>query len=341
MPDESEQKRTEEETAERGAMLQQIMDTASVAIFLVDKTGHITHANRRMAEMFGRTLEEVVGCEYVELVHPSEKETGRKNMLALLASEIPSVDLERLYWRKDCAQFWGHLAGRRFHDVHGNDLGLIGVIADIDKRKKSEEMIHQLVQEQQVILQTAPIGISFIKDRKIIWTNPSLNRIFGYKSQELWGKSTRVFYESQDDFLNVGKAAYDHIGRGDVYLTETKMVYKNGDPFWVNLIGNAVNPDNPADGSIWMMQDISERKKAEIELKEALSKVKLLSGMLPICSSCKKIRDDQGYWNLLEAYVSDHSEAEFSHSICPECAKRLYPEFYDKIDPNGKGGNSK
>lgn len=64
------------------------------------------------------------------------------------------------------------------------------------------------------------------------------------------------------------------------------------------------------------------------ELQEALDKVKTLRGLLPICSSCKKIRDDQGYWHQLEAYIRDHSEADFSHGLCPECARRLYPEFY-------------
>ena len=64
------------------------------------------------------------------------------------------------------------------------------------------------------------------------------------------------------------------------------------------------------------------------ELQEALDNVKVLRGLLPICSSCKKIRDDQGYWRQLEAYIRDHSEAEFSHGLCPDCARRLYPEFY-------------
>ena len=139
----STRKMSEEEIAERGTMLQQIMDTASVAIFLVDLSGRIIHANRRMAEMFGCTMEEIVGSEYVEHVHESERETGRQKMLALLASKIPSVDLERLYWRKDGTEFWGHLAGRRFHDVHGSELGLIGVITDIDNRKKAEQALKQ------------------------------------------------------------------------------------------------------------------------------------------------------------------------------------------------------
>ena len=82
------------------------------------------------------------------------------------------------------------------------------------------------------------------------------------------------------------------------------------------------------------VRDIAERKRIHEErekiiaqLQEALSKVKLLSGMLPICANCKKVRDDRGYWNQIEEYVRKHSEAEFSHAICPECMKKLYPEF--------------
>lgn len=70
--------------------------------------------------------------------------------------------------------------------------------------------------------------------------------------------------------------------------------------------------------------------KLVIELKEAMAKVKLLSGFIPICASCKKIRDDEGYWNQIESYISNHSEAVFSHGICPDCAKELYPHMKKK-----------
>ncbi|MCX5814662.1 MAG: hypothetical protein NTX75_00255, partial [Proteobacteria bacterium] len=73
-----------------------------------------------------------------------------------------------------------------------------------------------------------------------------------------------------------------------------------------------------------------ERERLILELREALSKVKTLSGLLPICASCKKIRNDKGYWEQMEIYIRDHSEAEFSHGICPECAAKLYPEYYKK-----------
>lgn len=66
---------------------------------------------------------------------------------------------------------------------------------------------------------------------------------------------------------------------------------------------------------------------AHEEKDKALAEVKVLSGFLPICASCKNIRDDKGYWKQIESYISHHSEAQFSHSICPDCAKRLYPEL--------------
>jgi len=63
------------------------------------------------------------------------------------------------------------------------------------------------------------------------------------------------------------------------------------------------------------------------ELRQALEKVKQLGGLLPICSHCKKIRDDKGYWNQVESYIRDHSDAKFSHGICPECAEKYYPDM--------------
>lgn len=71
-----------------------------------------------------------------------------------------------------------------------------------------------------------------------------------------------------------------------------------------------------------------ERLQVLADLKEALAKVKKLSGLLPICASCKKIRDDKGYWEQVESYIKKNSEAEFTHSICPECARKLYPEIF-------------
>lgn len=83
-----------------------------------------------------------------------------------------------------------------------------------------------------------------------------------------------------------------------------------------------------------IIRDISRRRKIEREkeeliarLEKALSEIKTLRGILPICSACKKIRDDKGYWQQIEAYIRAHSDAQFTHGICPECVRKLYPEI--------------
>jgi sigma-B regulation protein RsbU (phosphoserine phosphatase) len=72
------------------------------------------------------------------------------------------------------------------------------------------------------------------------------------------------------------------------------------------------------------------------QLQNTLEHIKTLRGIIPICASCKKIRDDQGYWNQVEVYIRDHSDAEFSHGLCPGCVKTLYPDFAEDVKKRGK-----
>jgi hypothetical protein len=86
--------------------------------------------------------------------------------------------------------------------------------------------------------------------------------------------------------------------------------------FLVLIVGNI---------SLFMGFIILNSQRVENDLGQARSEIKQLKGILPICSYCKKIRDDKGYWNQIEAYIRDHSEADFTHSLCQECAEKLYP----------------
>lgn len=92
-----------------------------------------------------------------------------------------------------------------------------------------------------------------------------------------------------------------------------------------------------------LLGEIEERKRTEAEkeqliaqLQQAMQEVKVLSGFLPICASCKKIRDDSGYWRQIEEYISGHSNALFSHGICPDCVKKLYPDFHETLRDGAK-----
>ena len=103
----------------------------------------------------------------------------------------------------------------------------------------------------------------------------------------------------------------------------------NGIPV-LDEVGNLIGYRGVAKDITQQKHAEEEREKLIAELEAALSKIKALRGLIPICASCKKIRDDKGYWNKLEAYIENHSEAEFSHGICPECASELYPEYRKK-----------
>lgn len=100
------------------------------------------------------------------------------------------------------------------------------------------------------------------------------------------------------------------------------------------MLGNIKEKDDALiNANLKLEEDIQERQRLINELETALSEVKTLSGLLPICSSCKRIRDDKGYWNQIESYIHEHSEAQFSHSICPDCVKKLYPDLYNELYP--------
>jgi hypothetical protein len=121
---------------------------------------------------------------------------------------------------------------------------------------------------------------------------------------------------------------------------EITGLHKEGREFPVEL---SLAEWKTKDGSFFtaIIRDITERKRVEAErenlvhqLQEAMTRVKTLSGLLPICASCKKIRDDHGTWNVLEGYIQERSGAEFTHGLCPECAQDLYPHHYPG-DPEG------
>ncbi len=107
------------------------------------------------------------------------------------------------------------------------------------------------------------------------------------------------------------------------------LYFKNDRIF--ELYSRPQNLDREIIGRVWSFRDVTERILAQkeregliIKLQNTVNEIKTLRGILPICSSCKKIRDDKGYWNQIESYIRKYSSAEFSHGLCPECSDRLY-----------------
>jgi CheY-like chemotaxis protein len=123
----------------------------------------------------------------------------------------------------------------------------------------------------------------------------------------------------------------------DSYPTPVVLITAHETPELVELVGEAgigaylVKPPKVRElGRAIAMarfEDLMELRRLNAKLQEALAQVRTLSGLLPICAACKKIRDDAGYWHQVDVYIRDHSRARFSHGICPDCRAKLYPEF--------------
>ena len=137
-----------------------------------------------------------------------------------------------------------------------------------------------------------------------------------------------AFYISNYGFSNI----VGHYFKIFSYYLVYKAIIQTGIIYPYELIFRELGAANDRLNEEIAVRKISEieKEKLILELEDALSRVKKLGGLLPICAHCKKIRDDRGYWNQLESYISTHSEADFSHSICPECAKKYYPEITEK-----------
>ena len=182
-------------------------------------------------------------------------------------------------------------------------------------------------------------------DAQFIYSSPSCERISGYLAGEFEADPT-LFYRiiHPEDLPLVSEHMNRRKYESGLAEIEFRIVRRDGTERWVALAFQPVyNGESRFLGTRCSNRDITERKLAEGErekligdLRNALSKVKQLSGLLPICACCKKVRDDKGYWRQLEAYIRDHSEADFSHGICPECARKEYPELFAEKDRRKK-----
>ncbi|MDO8701456.1 MAG: EAL domain-containing protein [Undibacterium sp.] len=265
-----------ETSEQREILLKQILDTSSVAIFVVDMEGRITQANQRMAEMFDVPLSALNGSEYVNLVHPAERESGRKLMLDLLSSAIHSVELDRLYWRSDHTQFWGQLTGRRFYDINGNNCGLVGVIADISERKETEQALLKSKQQYDNLVSKIPVGIYTLR------STPAATYALDYASPMM----ADILNISVENLQADGRAIFDAIHPDDLaqFIQLNQIGLQQRTPFdwkgrilheaivkWVHI---ASSPEPLENGDVlWhgIVVDITERKLTEENLLLAAS----------------------------------------------------------------------
>ena len=207
---------------------------------------------------------------------------------------------------------------------------------EIDQRLKESELRYRMVSELTSDFAYG-VRVGFDGSLAVEWTTDAYRQITGYTPSEtetLGGWQSLVHPE--DLPLAVEQLETALAGQTDV--CEFRIVRKNGEvrsvrnharPVWDEEQGRVVR-------IYAAMQDVTEQtlareeqEKLILQLQDALSKVKTLKGLLPICASCRKIRNDEGYWTSVEAYILQHSDAEFTHGLCPDCARKLYPDFYE------------
>ena len=157
-------------------------------------------------------------------------------------------------------------------------------------------------------------------------------RVYKYQAEES-GIKKEILH--RPELTSFRKELREEVKKTGITEAVYKLALSEGRTFWLKDQAEIERyPEDQSSISLGCLTVVSkemeaaeEREKLVVELQEALSKVKQLSGLLPICASCKKIRDDQGYWNQIEEYIRHHSEADFSHGLCPPCIEKLYPDY--------------
>jgi PAS domain S-box-containing protein len=225
------------------------------------------------------------------------------------------------------------------------ERNLINAIAErlgrVVERTQAEDKLRQLSraveQSPASIVITNPAG-------DIEYVNPKFVAVTGYTLAEVLGKNPRVLKSGEMSPEAYG-VLWQTIAAGKEWSGEFHNKKKNGELYWESA---SISPIRDLAGRVThyvaVKEDITAHKQTEVErdtlihdLQDALASVKSLSGLLPICASCKKIRDDQGYWSQVESYIQSHSDATFTHGICPDCIKKLYPDLAE----GGLGKSSK
>ena len=212
-----------------------------------------------------------------QAIHPDDREAVNNSNLSVSEKGLPVPMEYRIIWHDGTVRTVWAEAGELINDENGKPAMLTGIVQDITDRKHAEELIRKIANEQQIVLSTLSVGISHVKDRKVIWANAAHDLIFGYEPGMPENENTSVFYINQQNYEQLGQNANKYLLAGQKYSTEKQMRKKDGSLFWCSLTGHQVNVDKPEEGSIWIVQDISERKQTEFIISHQNYELKKLN----------------------------------------------------------------
>ena len=294
----------------------------------ITKDGIIIEASDKLCKMTGYQASEIIGKPFYDFIHPEDRDYVKRKVLN--GYDQP---YEIRCLRKDESYFPVEVQGKIFS--YKRQQVRVTAIRDISDRKLAEKLILKEKVFTESLINSLP-GIMYLFDEMGNFKrwNKNFEKVTGYSAEDIITLNPLDVISSEDK-EKVGNRIKDVFKEGRASV-EAQILNKSGQVAPYYFTGAKFDIDG-VKYLVGIGLDITDQKQVEIEkenliakLQDALSQVKKLSGFLPICASCKKVRDDQGYWNQIETYIKKHSEAEFSHSICPDCAKRLYPQLVDE-----------
>jgi len=343
---EKERKHAEEALRDSNEKLAALFQSSPMAIITLDPDGNVTFWNPAAEKIFGWKEKEVTGrfLPYVSEGKKSEHHALRNRVL----SGEGFHNVEALRQKKDGSDIYISISTVPLKDSTGSISGIMSVIVDITERKQTEEALLESEEKYRSLFNSSRDAIMTLAPPTWLFTsgNPATVELFkGRDEAEFISLGPwQLSPERQPDGKPSAEKAKEMIEtamRNGSHFFEWTHCHSDGTPFPAEVLLTRMEQR----GQVLLqatVRNITERKQVEeqrnkliAELQKALSEVKTLRGFLPICSHCKKIRDDKGYWNQIESYIQDHSEAEFSHGICQECAKKYYPDM-DIYDDNGE-----
>jgi diguanylate cyclase (GGDEF)-like protein/PAS domain S-box-containing protein len=230
--------------------------------------------NQRFAEMFGYATGELIG-QAGEVVYTSRESYAALGEIAVpILNQGRQLDLEWEMRRKDGTTFLARIIAKAL-DTANPQQGTVWIVEDITEQRRQADEVHRLLREQEAILGSASVGIVFIKDRRIVRCNRRYEEMYGYAPGELAGKPTALLYT---DISAHAKAAavYEALGRGQVSRRVEPRRRKDGSTLWTRISGSAVDARDPHKGSVWVVEDITEERRAEEELQRVLAEQQAL-----------------------------------------------------------------
>lgn len=321
-------------TVQRMLLEQQLMfDNVAAAVFFIK--GRIIHrCNRGMEEMLGYAPGEMIG-KSTEIYHPSAESweaLGRQVYPLIAAGQVAEGEWEIM--RKNGEQIWISFRGRAL-DPQDESQGSIWVAHDITERKRTAAALERALREQQILFDNVLGGIMFTKGRVVVRCNRGLEQILGYEPGELDGRSTRMFYKSDEDYESLFERAVPVLTAGGVAQGEIEYVRKDGSILWLVYAGKAVDPNDLSQGVIWSGQDFGAQKQAEAALKRALQEKEIIfdnmTGGMWIANDGVIQRCNRGFEEMLglqpgtgvgmslrSGYVSEEAYKNFVKQSAPD-----------------------